>query len=159
MCEFNYELFSISVLSAYGNLTVRSLLDTIEHYLREFDFPDPFLLVSSTYVVHVTRLRDWKGDNEPHSVQQRQNENDAALTLLQSTIEELDGMETTKRHEELIKSFLAGNIFDWGAKEVAKILENQQFGFQQAREKIPGWYFGSLKTSRVELNYDVWKGV
>uniref|UniRef100_A0A8D9BAG8 Pantothenate kinase 4 n=1 Tax=Cacopsylla melanoneura TaxID=428564 RepID=A0A8D9BAG8_9HEMI len=31
---------------AYGNLTVRSLLDTIEHYLKEFDFPDPYLEVS-----------------------------------------------------------------------------------------------------------------
>ena len=28
---------------AYGSLTVRSLLDTIEHCLREFDFPDPYL--------------------------------------------------------------------------------------------------------------------
>jgi len=26
---------------------VRSLLDTIEHYMKEFDFPDPYLLVSN----------------------------------------------------------------------------------------------------------------
>lgn len=32
--------------SAFGNLTVRSLLDTIEHCLKEFDFPDPYLAVS-----------------------------------------------------------------------------------------------------------------
>lgn len=36
--------------SAYGNLTVRSLLDTIEHLLREFDFPDPYILVTKIYI-------------------------------------------------------------------------------------------------------------
>lgn len=46
-------------------------------------------------------------------------------------------MEFKERHIELIIGFLAGNIFDWGAKEVAKILESQEFGFQQARDKIP----------------------
>lgn len=43
-------LFNFLNFSAYGNLTVRSLLDTIEHYLREFDFPDPFLLVRKSYL-------------------------------------------------------------------------------------------------------------
>lgn len=28
--------------SAYGSLTVRSLLDTREHCLNEFNFPDPY---------------------------------------------------------------------------------------------------------------------
>lgn len=32
--------------SAYGTLTVRVLLDTIEHCMKEFDFPDPYLFVS-----------------------------------------------------------------------------------------------------------------
>lgn len=31
--------------SAYGALTVRILLDTIEHCMKEFDFPDPYLHV------------------------------------------------------------------------------------------------------------------
>lgn len=31
-----------SVPSAYGTLTVRSLLDTREHCLNEFNFPDPY---------------------------------------------------------------------------------------------------------------------
>ncbi|XP_065215107.1 4'-phosphopantetheine phosphatase [Planococcus citri] len=97
---------------AYGNLTVRSLLDTIEHYLREFDFPDPFLL-------------------------QRQQENEYALMFLLKRLQELDVMEFKPRQVELIVGFLAGNIFDWGAKEVAKILESQEFGFQEARSKIP----------------------
>lgn len=33
--------------SAYGTLTVRVLLDTIEHCMKEFDFPDPYLHVSN----------------------------------------------------------------------------------------------------------------
>ena len=31
--------------SAFGSLTVRSLLDMREHCLNEFDFPDPYLQV------------------------------------------------------------------------------------------------------------------
>jgi len=33
------------LFSAYGNLTVRGLLDTINQCLKEFDFPDPYLTV------------------------------------------------------------------------------------------------------------------
>lgn len=39
---------SDSVPSAYGTLTVRSLLDTREHCLNEFNFPDPYSKVSAT---------------------------------------------------------------------------------------------------------------
>lgn len=35
-----------SAPSAYGTLTVRSLLDTREHCLNEFSFPDPYSKVS-----------------------------------------------------------------------------------------------------------------
>lgn len=38
---------SHSVPSAYGTLTVRSLLDTREHCLNEFNFPDPYSKVST----------------------------------------------------------------------------------------------------------------
>lgn len=96
----------------YGNLTVRSILDMVEHYLKEFDFPDPFLM-------------------------QKQFENECALTLLQSRLEELDAMDWKERQLELIVSILAGNMFDWGAKEVAQILETEAFGFEQAKSKIP----------------------
>lgn len=34
--------FHFSVNSAYGSLTVRSLLDTREHCLEEFHFVDPY---------------------------------------------------------------------------------------------------------------------
>ena len=31
---------------------------------------------------------------------------------------------------------LAGNVFDWGAKEVASLMETSEFGFQEAMEKL-----------------------
>jgi len=37
--------FFFILFSAYGNLTVRGLLDTINQCLKEFDFPDPYLTV------------------------------------------------------------------------------------------------------------------
>lgn len=67
-------------------------------------------------------------------------------------------MEFTERHIELIVGFLAGNIFDWGAKEVAKMLESGDFGFQEARDKIPRKFSTSSfmclseDTSLVTLN-------
>lgn len=39
-------LYRYISFSAYGSLTVRSLLDMREHCLTEFDFPDPYLQVS-----------------------------------------------------------------------------------------------------------------
>ena len=36
----------IVICSAFGSLTVRSLLDMREHCLNEVDFPDPYLQVS-----------------------------------------------------------------------------------------------------------------
>lgn len=49
---------SCSFCSAYGNLSVRSLLDTIEHCMKEFDFPDPYLLVSNFHFVTHTHNVD-----------------------------------------------------------------------------------------------------
>lgn len=40
--------------------------------------------------------------------------------------------------EELIKGVLTGNIFDWGANEVALLMENSKFSFKDAQTKIPG---------------------
>ncbi|XP_054271885.1 4'-phosphopantetheine phosphatase isoform X2 [Macrosteles quadrilineatus] len=97
---------------AYGNLTVRSLLDTIEHCLKEFDFPDPYLA-------------------------QKQVENECALALLPARLTQLDEMPDSERGVELITALLAGNMFDWGAKEVVDFMEKGNFGFKEAREKIP----------------------
>lgn len=93
---------------AYGSLTVRSLLDMREHCLNEFDFPDPYL-------------------------QQKQIENERALKLLPSRLCQLDRMPWEEKQAAIITGVLAGNVFDWGAKEVAALMENEDFGFSEAK--------------------------
>jgi len=96
---------------AFGNLTVRSLLDMREHCLIEFDFHDVYL-------------------------KQKQIENKAAMTLLPDYLEKLRSMEETERHEALALGLLAGNVFDWGAKEVALLMEAGQMDFEAAKSHI-----------------------
>ena len=61
---------------AFGNLTVRSLLDMREHCLMEFDFHDVYL-------------------------KQKQLENKAAMSLLPSYLDTLRNMQLRDRHEAL----------------------------------------------------------
>lgn len=96
---------------AYGSLTVRSLLDMREHCLLEFEFPDPYF-------------------------QQKRLENEAALRLLPSRLSQLDALEWRERQEALVTGLLAGNVFDWGAKEVARLLNSGDFGFSEARSHL-----------------------
>ncbi|XP_050435430.1 4'-phosphopantetheine phosphatase isoform X2 [Adelges cooleyi] len=96
----------------YGNLTVRGLLDTINHCLKEFDFPDPYLT-------------------------QKRTENEEALSCLQERLTELDTLNVKNRQVELIMGVLAGNTFDWGAKETVALMKSGQFDFKQARNKVP----------------------
>uniref|UniRef100_A0A4W3H0I1 4'-phosphopantetheine phosphatase n=1 Tax=Callorhinchus milii TaxID=7868 RepID=A0A4W3H0I1_CALMI len=82
---------------AYGSLTVRSLLDTREHCLNEFNFPDPYSKV-------------------------KQRENDVALKHFQKVVQALESLNMEQRQFALVKGLLAGNVFDWGAKAVSEIL-------------------------------------
>lgn len=58
VCPPTQPSLSGSVPSAYGTLTVRSLLDTREHCLNEFNFPDPYSKVSAALLgwVHACRV-------------------------------------------------------------------------------------------------------
>uniref|UniRef100_A0A8C1IZF9 4'-phosphopantetheine phosphatase n=1 Tax=Cyprinus carpio TaxID=7962 RepID=A0A8C1IZF9_CYPCA len=49
---------------AYGSLTVRSLLDTREHCLNEFNFPDPYskVYIESLNIFHLACERPWLVD-------------------------------------------------------------------------------------------------
>uniref|UniRef100_A0A8I5TMU4 4'-phosphopantetheine phosphatase n=1 Tax=Pongo abelii TaxID=9601 RepID=A0A8I5TMU4_PONAB len=76
---------------AYGTLTVRSLLDTREHCLNEFNFPDPYSKV-------------------------KQRENGVALRCFPGVVRSLDALGWEERQLALVKGLLAGNVFDWGAK-------------------------------------------
>ncbi|XP_067145341.1 4'-phosphopantetheine phosphatase [Centruroides vittatus] len=106
---------------AYGSLTVRSLLDMREQCLNEFDFPDPYL-------------------------QQKRIENENALRLLAKRLEALDIMSWEERQEALVIGLLAGNVFDWGAKEIAKLLEHSEFDFYDAKSQLQGrpWLIDNL---------------
>ncbi|XP_076299782.1 4'-phosphopantetheine phosphatase isoform X3 [Lasioglossum baleicum] len=98
---------------AYGTLTVRVLLDTIEHCMKEFDFPDPYL-------------------------HQKKKENEEALKHLKERLAVLDTLEGAEMIKALILGVLSGNMFDWGAKAVATLMETTDFGFAEAEAKIPG---------------------
>ena len=69
-------------------------------------------------------------------VQQKQTENEKALRLLAQRLDELDHMTWEDRQLSLVQGILAGNVFDWGAKEVASLMETQDFGFSEAMEKL-----------------------
>jgi len=92
---------------AYGNLTVRSLLDLREHCLAEFDFHDPYL-------------------------KQKRKENEQAVELFPARLQHLSQLNWEKRLVQLAIGFLAGNVFDWGAKEVALLMEEGKLNFDSA---------------------------
>ncbi|KAL0978478.1 hypothetical protein UPYG_G00170970 [Umbra pygmaea] len=97
---------------AYGSLTVRSLLDTREHCLNEFNFPDPYSKI-------------------------KQRENDMALRYFQKAVKSLELLSWEQRQFALVKGLLAGNVFDWGAKAVSDVLESDpEFGFEQAKRQL-----------------------
>ncbi|XP_064639060.1 4'-phosphopantetheine phosphatase-like [Lineus longissimus] len=108
---------------AYGSLTVRCLLDTREHFLKEFNFIDPYS-------------------------QQKQLENEHALKLFQTRLDELDGLSWDDRQVALAEGMLAGNVFDWGAKEIVKRLEaGEKFGFAEAKSELQSrpWLFDDFE--------------
>ncbi|XP_039511383.1 4'-phosphopantetheine phosphatase isoform X5 [Pimephales promelas] len=97
---------------AYGSLTVRSLLDTREHCLNEFNFPDPYSKI-------------------------KQKENDMALKYYLKVVKSVEELSWEQRQFTLVKGLLAGNVFDWGAKAVSDVLESDpDFGFEQAKQQL-----------------------
>lgn len=62
-------------------------------------------------------------------------ENEYAMKLLKDHLEMLDKLEYDERQEALVRGFLAGNVFDWGAKEVVKLMEHG-LGFGEAGDKL-----------------------
>ena len=60
------------------------------------------------------------------------------MKLFSSYLASLDNLGWDDKQLHLIEGLLAGNVFDWGAKEVAELMEKGDFGFEQAREKLQG---------------------
>jgi len=60
-----------------------------------------------------------------------------ALEAWDERIEHLDKLSPQSRISELVWGVLAGNVFDWGAEAVAKLLDGPgSFGFQEARDSL-----------------------
>ncbi len=130
MLNPDYTIFPF-VPSCFGSLNVRTLLDTSSQFLAELEFTDPFS-------------------------QQKQFENEQALKTLDAHFKHLDSLTWDDRQLNLAKGILAGNVFDWGAMEIRKIMESQDFRFEDAQEKLQGlfpFWFGF--NSRVQLLDDM----
>ena len=69
-------------------------------------------------------------------LKQKQLENKAAMALLPSYLDKLQSMEFNERHEALALGLLAGNVFDWGAKEVALLMEAGSMDFEAAKRHV-----------------------
>eukprot|EP00055_Hartaetosiga_balthica_P005032 m.14108 g.14108 ORF g.14108 m.14108 type:complete len:808 (+) comp4255_c0_seq1:75-2498(+) len=98
--------------SAYGELSVRNILELRQQCLREFGFIDIYENVK------------WK-------------ENELAMTEYKNLVYELDGLNHEEEIRLSIYGVLAGNCFDWGAAEVAKKMEEGVIDFHDQRKKIP----------------------
>lgn len=62
-------------------------------------------------------------------------ENENALKLLKDHLAFVDGLGYDERQESLVRGVLAGNVFDWGAKEVVELME-KGLGFKEAADKL-----------------------
>jgi len=51
---------------------------------------------------------------------------------------------------------LAGNIFDWGAREVADLMETTDFGFHEALSKMQGIYFFCMKNIQPKYLFKIY---
>lgn len=49
-----------------------------------------------------------------------------------------DGLPTNERHTEIAKSLLAGNMFDWGSKEINLLFLANSLDFRLALKKLSG---------------------
>lgn len=69
--------------------------------------------------------------------QQKQQENEQALKLLSNRLETIDALSSEDdQWLNLVEGLLAGNVFDWGAKEVATLMEGNSLGFKEALDKL-----------------------
>jgi len=91
---------------------VRSLLDLNEQLLNEYYFTDSY----------------WN---------QKQFENEYALNSLPDYLHLLDSMTWKERQVAFPVGLLAGNVFDWGAKEVVNLLESREgVSFAKAKDLL-----------------------
>lgn len=100
---------------SYGRLSVRKLLNMREDLLNELLFPDTYIKI-------------------------KKRENEYFLPLLAERLKQLDEIDNRKdQWEAAFKGVLAGNMFDWGAKAVTDMFDDNDNGlmqFSSALDKI-----------------------
>ena len=93
--------------------------------------------------------------------QQKQQENEGALRQLPEHLKCLDNMTGDALQLALAKGLLAGNVFDWGAQEIRKLLETGNFSFLDAQKKLQGkaewcfcesFFFAAIFSSFLEFH-------
>ncbi|KAJ3093269.1 hypothetical protein HK100_006718, partial [Physocladia obscura] len=97
--------------NAYGRLSIRSLLDLREQCLREMGFNDVFENVKKT-------------------------ENVAAVAQYARFVQEADALPEFERVGHLTDNVLAGNMYDWGAQTVQKLLLDGNLAFRSAKDRV-----------------------
>ncbi|KAH6560584.1 hypothetical protein BASA62_010367 [Batrachochytrium salamandrivorans] len=97
--------------NAYGELTVRSLLNLREQCLREMGFVDIF-----------------------HGI--KHDENDSALQGLPSLLAKLDLLVGDELLDTLLENALAGNMYDWGSTAIQEMLKRGELDFSTAKAKV-----------------------
>ena len=96
---------------AYGDLTVRSLLNLREQCLRQMGFNDIFRGV-------------------------KEKENEAALKLVADMFKHQDGLEKGQLVESLIYNIMAGNMLDWGSTLIQEMFLKNGFDFNAAKVSL-----------------------
>ncbi|CAI5455472.1 unnamed protein product [Caenorhabditis angaria] len=118
---------------AYGNSNARNILELREQILRQYGFDDIYL-------------------------QQKQKENEFALHELPQVLSTIDNLKNeldkTQHFEYVCRGLLAGNVFDWGAKEVVKMMNRPGgLSFSQAIESVEPrpWLFDDFEKFNSRL--------
>lgn len=98
---------SIDPLS-HGPLDILSICETRERVLREAGIADPYRLM-------------------------KEQETERAMGVLPGLLKELDAMPVAERRVALIRGVFAGNIFDAGATETIKLIQQGGIDFASVR--------------------------
>lgn len=84
------------------------------------------------------KLNHLKNQKRYYPFKVKKKENEEALGYLKDRLDSLDKLNGSEKQKALILGVLAGNMFDWGAKEVVDLMEKTTFRFEDAQSKIPG---------------------
>ena len=118
---FDYLNLITQTPDAFGRLDILEICYQRERALRHHGIADPYLVAK--------RL-----------------ENEQALTVLPTLLEELDALPEAERSVALIQGVFAGNIFDLGATKTVDMFKDERVNFHETRGllKPRPWFMDGL---------------